>query len=220
MEDQVIRVMIVSDHPISALGFHTLFSQLNDIDVVGQLSSRDDIFWYVQNVRPDVLLLDTYLSNTPADILIDEVAALNVPMNILVINPIIDEVHLKSLINAGVCGYLLGNETLETVANTVRAVSKGEKRISSALEKIIWSNSADKHGIAMDITKREKEVLSLIVQGYSNAQIGEELSIAIGTVKNHLKNIYSKLGVNSRVEALLMCMEYGLFNLQNRPEGT
>lgn len=218
--DQIIRVMIVSDHPVSALGLHTLFSQLSDIDVVSQLSSGEDIFLFVQNVRPDVLLLDTYLSNIPADILSDEVAALNVPVNILAINPIIDEVHLKSMVDAGVCGYLLANETLETVANTVRAVSKGEKRISSALEKIITIKLADQISDEIALTKREKEVLSLINLGYSNAQIGEELSIAIGTVKNHLKNIYSKLGVNSRVEALLMCMKYGLFNPKNRPEGT
>jgi DNA-binding NarL/FixJ family response regulator len=211
----MIRVMIVSDHPVSALGLYTLMNQQNDIEVVGQLPSVIEILEEITKTQPDVLILDCYLINNYAEHLTREVMNLGLPVKIMVIIPIIDEIHLRSLLGAGVSGYILSNEPLDAIANTVRAVLKGEMRLSSMLVKKVFDQDTRNIDYGKDLTRREKEVLALIVHGYSNAQIGEKLSIAMGTVKNHSKKIYEKLGVHNRVEAMLLALQYGLVEQNN-----
>lgn len=206
----MIRVMIVSDHPVSALGLYTLMNQQNDIEVVGQLPSGVEVLEEITKTQPDVLILDCYLINNHSEHLTREVIDLGLPVKIVVINPIIDETHLRSLLGAGVSGYILSNEPLDAIANTVRAVSNGETRLSSVLVKKVFDQETRNINYGKDLTRREKEVLALIVHGHSNAQIGEKLNISMGTVKNHLKKIYEKLGVHNRVEAMLLALQYGL----------
>jgi DNA-binding NarL/FixJ family response regulator len=210
MENQHIRILIVSDQPISALGLHTLLSQQSDMEVAGQATSGEDVLEKVARTLPDVLLLDCYLIHNPADIITREVSSLDIPVEIMAINPIIDEPHLKSLMEAGAKGYLLSSESLESITNAVRKVAAGEMWLSSPLANRLLTQETRKADHGESLTRREKEVLALMVKGHTNTQIAEQLSIAVGTVKNHLKNIYAKLGVHTRVEVLLLAGEYGL----------
>jgi DNA-binding NarL/FixJ family response regulator len=208
MKDQLIRILIVSDQPISALGLHTLLSQQSDMEVVGQATSGEDVLEKVARSLPDVLLLDCYLIHNPADIITREVSSLDMPVEIMTINPIIDEPHLKSLLEAGAHGYMLTTEPLESITNAVRKVAAGEMWLSSPLANRLLTQETRKGDHGESLTRREKEVLVLMVKGHTNIQIAEQLSIAVGTVKNHLKNIYAKLEVHTRVEALLLVGEY------------
>jgi DNA-binding NarL/FixJ family response regulator len=210
MKDQLIRILIVSDQPVSALGLHTLLSQQSDMEVIGHVSSGKDVLEKVAQIQPDVLLLDCYLIHNPADIIAREVSSLDMPVEIMAINPIIDEPHLKSLLEAGARGYLLSSEPLESITNAVRKVAAGERWLSSPLANRLLTQETRKIDHGESLTRREKEVLALMVKGHTNMQIAEHLAIAVGTVKNHLKNIYAKLGVHTRVEALLLAGEYGL----------
>ncbi|MFU8771964.1 MAG: response regulator transcription factor, partial [Anaerolineales bacterium] len=96
MKDQLIRILIVSDQPVSALGLHTLLSQQSDMEVMGHATSGEDVLEKVARKKPQVLLLDCYLIHNPADIIAREVSSLDMPVEIMAINPIIDEPHLKS----------------------------------------------------------------------------------------------------------------------------
>jgi DNA-binding NarL/FixJ family response regulator len=210
MENQLIRILIVSDQPVSALGLHTLLNQQSDMEVMGHATSGEDVLEKVARIQPQVLLLDCYLIHNPADIIAREVSSLEMPVEIMAINPIIDEPHLKSLLEAGAVGYLLSSESLEHVVEAVRKVADGERWLSSPLVDRLLEQENRKGDHGESLTRREVEVLALMVKGHTNTQIAEHLSIAVGTVKNHLKNIYAKLGVHTRVEVLLLAGKYGL----------
>jgi two-component system, NarL family, response regulator LiaR len=210
MKVQPIRILIVRDQPVTALGLHTLLSQQSDMEVVGHTTSGEGVLDKVAQIQPQVLLLDCYLIHNPADIITREVSSLDMPVEIMAVNPIIDEPHLKCLLEAGARGYMLTTEPLESITNAVRNVSAGKMWLSSPLVNRLLEQETRKIDQGESLTRREREVLALMFKGHTNMQIAEHLSIAVGTVKNHLKIIYAKLGVHTRVEALLLAWEYGL----------
>jgi two-component system, NarL family, response regulator LiaR len=173
MENQLIRILIVSDQPVSALGLHTLLSQQSDMEVMGHATSGEDVLEKVAQIQPDVLLLDCYLIHNPADIITREVSLLDMPVEIMAINPIIDEPHLKSLMEAGARGYMLTTEPLESLTNAVRKVAAGERWLSSPLANRLLEQETRKIDHEESLTRREREVLVLMVKGRTNMQIAE-----------------------------------------------
>lgn len=210
----MIRVVIVSDQPLSALGLRTLLRDQDEFDLVGEFISEDAVVDEIDKLRPDILILDCYLLINPSEFIVREINNASLSIQILALNQIIDEQHFLSLIDAGVRGYLLTSEPLDVIVESIRDVAGGKLRVSTVLEIFLANQQPSPQDYLRDLTVREREVLTLIAGGYSNAQVAEKLHISIGTVKNHSKSIYKKLNVHTRVEAVLVALKHGLVEIK------
>jgi DNA-binding NarL/FixJ family response regulator len=210
----MIRVAFVSDQPLSALGLQTLLSIQTEFDLVGEFTSEDDVLSVIKQLKPDVVILDCYLLINPSEFLVRQIIEANLGVNTIALNQIIDEQHFLSLMDAGVCGYLLTNEPLDVIITAIHDVAEGQLRVSEVLRKFITSSQPSAQDLLLDLTAREREVLTLIAEGYSNFQIAEGLCISVGTVKNHSKSIFRKLNVHTRVEAVLFGLKHGLVDIK------
>jgi len=209
----MIRTAFVSDQPLTALGLRTLLNDCDVFDLVGEFTSKDNIVKGIQKLEPDILILDCYLLINPSEFIIREINKANLRIPIIALNQIIDEQHFLSLINAGIGGNLLTHEPLNVIHESIQDVAEGVFRISAELENIHPNQISSSEELLRDLTKREREVLTLVSAGYTNPQIAEKLHISMGTVKNHIKSLYKKLNVHTRVEVVLLCLKHGLVEL-------
>jgi DNA-binding NarL/FixJ family response regulator len=211
METGAIKVLFICDHPITCLGLRVLLSEAEDIEIVGEFSSRAGVPEQVNALQPDLILLDCYLSDLGEENLAAAFAAQGLPARLLVFSPILDEQHLRRMLEAGVTGYLLRTEAPEAILQAVRATSRGELWLSARLAQIVagWWRGEEPPP-PPELTEREREVLRLMAQGKHNVEIAETLGIAVGTVKNYVASIYDKLGAHNRVEAVLWALRQRL----------
>jgi DNA-binding NarL/FixJ family response regulator len=212
----VIRVALVEDQELVRRGIRTLLGFVEDIEVVGEAADGDAAVAMVRSARPDVVLLDLRLPGRDGVAVLSELRAADALPPTIVLTTFDDESAVLAAIRAGARGFLLKDVSLERLAESVRAVARGESVIHPALtERLLeaargqgWRFSSLDPPEAL--TGREVEVLRLMTGGYSNREVADALSISEGTVKNHVSTILSKLGVRDRTRAVLKALELGL----------
>jgi two-component system response regulator DegU len=209
---QKITVIIADDHPIVRNGIKNELSRYDEIEVVGEAESGDESLQKAISLQPDVLLLDINMPGFRAIDVVREICKLEGKTKVLILSAFGDLEYILAMLKAGARGYMLKDEEPATIAKGIRAISKGETWLSAdvATRLVFASVSNDKNIGSSELTSREKEVLCLIARGYDNQKIAEALSISEGTVKNHVSNIYDKIGVNSRAEAVAWSWQHGL----------
>jgi DNA-binding NarL/FixJ family response regulator len=211
-EDRTITVVVADDHPIVRDGIRQELAKHPDLRILGEATSGDEALQLTRELRPAVLLLDINMPGQRAPQVARAVAGLEHPPRILVLSAYGDIEIVLEMMKAGVTGYVLKDEDPSRIVEGIRAVAAGET----------WLSAAVSHGIARGairslrsgpqpkLTSREEQVLGLMARGISNDKIAGELSLTIGTVKNHVSNIYLKLGVRSRAEAVAWAWQHGL----------
>jgi DNA-binding NarL/FixJ family response regulator len=215
----VIRVVLAEDHTLVREGFRTLLGLVKDIELVGEASDGEQAVRLVSAVRPDVLLLDMRMPKGDGLCVVQELASRGCLPPTLVLTTFDDEDAALAIIAAGARGFLLKDVTLEQLVSGLRQVAAGgtvlrpglSERAERALAELRASSAdaSDPPSGAEGITTREREVLRLLVAGYSNREIGRALFVAEGTVKNHVSSILGKLGVRDRTRAVLKALELG-----------
>lgn len=208
--DEKTQVLVVSDRPLSTLGLRTLIEESQDLEWAGRTSSDADVARLVEQTRPDVVVLDCYLVHTSAATLAETLQQREPAVQMLALNPVADAAHLGELLSAGVRGYLLKTESESAVLEALRAIGRGEARISPDLAALVSTFIQGKKTDPPKLTRREGEILRLLAMGKSNAEIAKELHLTAGTVKNHITRIYDKLEVTTRVEAVLWALREGV----------
>ncbi len=229
-----IRVLIVDDQTLVREGLRKLLELEPDLEIVGTASNGEAALkfveqLYAQSAPPDVILMDIRMPR------LDGIAATRAikarwPVAHIVILTTFDDVELiQGGLQAGALGYLLKDATSEQLASSVRAAARGQVLLQPDIASKAFSafsiatppkpvaqppkNSASEMS-SMEyveaLTEREREILALVAKGASNRQIGETLYITEGTVKNHMSNILSKLGLRDRTQAALYAREMGL----------
>jgi len=211
----MIRVLIADDHPAVRAGLASELERQPDITVVGQAGNAQETLRLAQERQPDVLLLDIVMPGMRAGELVRRLRSACPKLRVLVLTAYDDERLVLGLLRAGVQGYLLKEEELETVAAAVRGVMRGEMPLSLPVAAKVRQAALGEPGRAEQrplarLTEREREVLALMARGLSNAEIAKELVITEHTVKFHVGNIYAKLGVRTRVEAILVAVREGM----------
>jgi len=226
---KLIRVMIVDDQKRLCESLNKLIAFEPDLEVVGVAYSGEEAVTLaerlqVQHCLPDVVLMDVRMPR------MNGIAATGIfhqrwPGSRIVILTTFDDVELiQAGLQAGASGYVLKDITAEQLATTIRGVAQGQvllhPDVASAVvasfaqassESAVTATSAVGMSGLTQLTEREREILALLARGASNREISETLYIAGGTVKNHLSNILSKLGVRDRTQAALKARELGLF---------
>jgi DNA-binding NarL/FixJ family response regulator len=210
----VIRVVLAEDHTLVRDGIRTLLGLVSDIELVGEAADGEETLRVVEEARPDVLLLDMRMPRGDGQHVVTELARRERLPPTLILTTFDDEEAALEVIAAGARGFLLKDIKLDTLVQAVRTVAAGGTMIRPGLseraERVLAergvSTSTPTDG---DITTREREVLRLLVAGYSNREIARALFVAEGTVKNHVSSILAKLGVRDRTRAVLKAVERG-----------
>lgn len=201
---QKIRVLLIDDHPIVRSGIRLLLEQAGDIHVVGEADSGLDALGLVKRLKPDVLLLDMEMPGKTGVEVARELKQADAPVRVLALSAYDDEQYIMNLLVEGAAGYLTKEEALDTIVDAVRGVARGEEGWLSrrATARIAASHVKEQAKDPVQLTEREEEVLALLQKGFSNSRIAADLHLSERTVRFHLTNIYDKLNVTSRAEAI------------------
>ncbi len=208
-----IRVLIVDDHTLLREGLHDILEAEEDITVVGEAKNGSEALHYVTSAGPDIVLLDVGI---PGDAVTSTVAAIRAasPQTDILILSVYDEAAvIRELLAMGVRGYLLKSVTRQDFLAAVRGVRGDRQKVILYVSK---QSLQQVNGPATMLSRREREVLSMVAEALSNAQIARKLSIAESTVKRHLRNIFAKLDAVSRIDAVNKAAAAQLFPARGR----
>ncbi|HEX7962157.1 MAG TPA: response regulator transcription factor [Terriglobales bacterium] len=212
----MIRVLLVEDQTLVGEGLEMLLNLAEDIRVVGRARDGMEALQYLQDLRPDLMLLDVRMPRMDGIQVLKEMrtTGLNVPT--IMLTTFDDDAALLKGIHLGARGYMLKDVSLQKLTEAIRLVADGGSMISPVVtERLLRGVSgaplpADDGYDAEMLTSRENEIMRLMTGGYSNREIAEALCLSEGTVKNHVSSILSKLGVRDRTRAVLKAIEKGL----------
>jgi DNA-binding NarL/FixJ family response regulator len=210
-----IRVLIADDHPFYREGVRTMLSVAPDVEIAGEAANGDEVIAQAARLQPDVILMDLKMPGVNGVEATRRILHTSPHIGVLVLTMFEADESVFAAMRAGARGYLLKDTDQEELLRAVKAVSQGEAIFSPAIaERLIHYFAALRPAAAdlafPELTDREREILLLIAQGYSNAIIAERLLLSIKTVQNHVSNIFSKLQVADRAQAIVRAREAGL----------
>jgi DNA-binding NarL/FixJ family response regulator len=209
----IIRVLLVDDHPILRAGLRVLLSKAQDIEVVGDAETGEEALQMVQDLSPDVLLLDMEMPGKGGMEVAEELQRKGSFVNILALSAHNDRQYIQSVLRSGASGYLVKDEAPHEIIEAVRGVARGEQGwISRQITTRMFSWVQDKSMYGPRLTDREAQVLQQLVIAKTNQEIGLALGISEKTVEKHMETIFVKLGVSSRTEAAVWAAREELEN--------
>ena len=210
-----VRVLIADDHPLFRRGLRTLLDSMPQMTVIGEATSGREAVEQTLALQPDVILLDLQMPAGGGLGAIRELAQRATSSRILVVTLFDDDESVFTALKAGARGYVLKDADEAEMIRAIQAVAEGEAIFSPAIAARMMHYFAApptaRAGTSFpELTEREREVLTLIARGYANAQIAEELTISLKTVRNHASSIFNKLQVADRAQAAIRAREAGL----------
>jgi DNA-binding NarL/FixJ family response regulator len=209
-----IRVLIADDQPVARAGFRTVLEVAPRIEVVGEAVDGQEAVEMSRRLRPDVVLMDIRMPR------LDGIEATRMlpDRKVLILTTFGLDEYIVEALRAGASGFLLKDAPVDELIAAVRAVAAGEAQLSPAVTRQLLDQVAHRLPAAVpatagglaELTPREHEVLQLIAGGLSNAEIAEALVISEATVKSHVSSVLAKLGLRSRIQAVIYAYEAGV----------
>jgi len=211
-----IRVILADDHHVVRSGIRAEIERHPDIEVIGEASNGQEAISLVQQLHPDVLVLDINMPELSGVGVTEMISNSEIPAtmreshhwppHILILSAYCEPEYVYNLFAAGAKGYLLKDEPPHKIVSGIRQIVRGEPALSLPVQKVLLTRQAK---FDHELSSRELEVLRMMAKGHTNEEIAEGLVIAIGTVKNHVTNIYRKLpNVRTRSEAVAWAWEH------------
>jgi DNA-binding NarL/FixJ family response regulator len=198
-----IRVLLVDDHAVVRAGLGHALSSLPDLEIVGEAGSGRDLNELLNHLQPDLLVIDVAMPDFEPVAAIRRVKADHPALKILVVSAYDDEAYVVGLLGVGVDGYHLKDQPLADLKLAVQRILMGERWISSPLvDRLVHRRPAPPSRASPALTRRQRELLRLLSQGYDNRRIAQTMELSVKTVENHLTALYRAIGVTSRLEAL------------------
>jgi DNA-binding NarL/FixJ family response regulator len=208
------RVVLIDDHPVVRQGLQSLLSQYPDIQVVGEAGNNPDALELIVETQPDIILLDIRLLDQNGLSVARQLQRLGRKSRVIVLTSHNDESYLLEAAQAGVYGYLLKSASAEVLADAIRAVHAGERRLSpgllSAAMKQLVTLSQYQAKEDSGLSDQELQMLKLISNGASTREVAEGLYLSERTVKRKIQDIHIKLGATSRAQAVAEALKRGL----------
>ena len=211
----MIRVMLVDDQNLVRKGVRSLLELSEDIEIVAEAADGAEAMRLLPEIRPDVMLLDMRMPGMSGIDLLQTLQQQDAVPPTIILTTFDDDELVLAGIKAGARGYLLKDVSLEDLVGAVKTVAEGGSMVKPAvtqrLLKRLENLQTDFSSLDRPdpLTERETEILRLMAGGYSNKEIANSLGVAEGTIKNHVSNILSKMGVRDRTRAVLKAFEMG-----------
>ncbi|TDB80416.1 response regulator transcription factor [Micromonospora sp. KC721] len=226
----MIRALVVDDQGLVRAGIRVLLDTAPDIEVVGEAADGHNAVRLVERLRPDVVLMDIRMPRVDGIEATRRLLAAAPLTNVLILTTFADDDSVYGALSAGAVGYLVKDGEPADMLDAVRRAARGEPLLApSVLARVVdrarRSHAADRDGdieqpdtaVLAALTARERDVLSLVGVGLSNAEIARDLNVGVTTVKTHIVALLEKLGVRNRVQAGILAHRLGLVDEQFRP---
>ena len=216
-----ITVLLVDDHGVLREGMRNLLEQEPDITVVGEAANGLEAVAVAKQVKPDVVLMDVVMPRLSGIEATKQIKKANPSTAALILSAYDDDRYILGLLEAGAAGYLLKSASGQEVIHALRAVHAGESVLHPSVTARLLARAARTPGRGISprtgevLTERELEVLRLAARGKANKEIAKELSLSLPTVKAHLTNLFNKMGVASRTEAVLQAVWRGWVQVED-----
>ena len=207
-----IRVLIVEDHPVVAEGLSSLLEDYRDLMVVGCIASVAGVLAMIGEISPDVAVIDFHLPDGTGVDAADHIRARSPSTAMLFLSADDSDERLLAAIEAGASSYLLKSATGKEIVHAIRSAAGGETLIPAGTITGVLTREREhaRHAEVLDsLTRREQEVLALMIQGADNRTVAQRLSISYATVRTHVRSILAKLGASSQLEAVAKATQWG-----------
>jgi len=220
-----IKVMLVEDHVLVRQGTRELLEREPDLEVVAEAGDGEEAVRLAEVHRPDVILMDVAIPKLNGLDATRQIKATHPRAAILALTAYDDDQYVFAFLEAGAAGYLLKDVEVDDLVKAIRAVYAGESVLHTAIARKVTEYFVRRAGYSQDaeeqeenspeLTAREHEILGLAAKGLRNREIADLLTISIRTVQVHLSNVFAKLGVGSRTEAVLYALRKRWFTLED-----
>jgi len=209
---ETIRVLLVDDHAVVRSGLGAFLLAFEDLELVGEAGSGAEAVRLCGELNPDVILMDLMMpdmNGVEATTIIREQYP---ETQVVALTSYKEEELVHGVLKAGAIGYLLKNVTADELADAIRAAKAGQPTLAPEATQALIHATTKPPDLGFDLTQREREVLSLMIEGLNNPGIAERLVVSRSTVKFHVSSILSKLGASSRTEAVALALQHNLFD--------
>ena len=202
-----IRVMLVDDHTMVRQGLATFLKVYDDLQLVGEAADGEAAIRLCAEILPDVILMDMALPVMDGPTTTSVIRKQYPQVQILALTSFKEGELIKKALEAGAIGYLLKDVTADELAQAIRMAHAGRGTFSPEVVQALVQIANQPPAPGLDLTNRECEVLALMIEGLNNTQIAESLYVSPSTIKTHVSNILSKLGVSGRTEAVALALK-------------
>lgn len=202
----VIRILLADDHSLMRQGLKQLLEMEGDLRVIGEAGTGEETLDKARQLLPDIILLDINLPDMSGLEVLKKLQDTACPAKVIMLTIHDDFEYVRQTVNLGAKGYLLKDSEAQNLYKAIRDVFEGKTYIHPNLAWQVIAQNEKNHNVDK-LTCREREVLALICKGYNNSDIAQKLVISEKTVRNHVSNIYRKLQVKDRTQAVLLGMK-------------
>jgi len=203
---QPIRVMLVDDHTMVRRGLSTFLKVFDDLQLVGEAESGAAAIQLCGEILPDVVLMDMVMPDMDGATATRAIRQQFPQVQVIALTSFKEGELIKNALQAGAIGYLLKDVSADELARAIRAAHSGRATLSPEATQALVQTANQPPAPGLDLTEREREVLTLMIEGLNNTQIAGRLTVSPSTIKSHVSNILSKLGVASRTEAVTLAL--------------
>jgi NarL family two-component system response regulator LiaR len=209
-ERKPIRVLLADDHGVVRKGLRAFLLAYDDLELVGEASNGEQAVHLCEKLQPDVVLMDLVMPEMDGTAATRAIRRGCPQTEVIALTSFKDRELVEDALQAGAIGYLLKDVSADELASAIRAAHAGRPTLAAEAARALIQAARDPASPDYDLTNRERDVLALMVKGRSNTEIARELVISVTTVKFHVSNILSKLGADSRTEAVARALQHKL----------
>jgi two-component system, NarL family, nitrate/nitrite response regulator NarL len=211
-----VRVLLVEDHAMVARGIEAALGDEGDMEVVGIAGTVDDGVLRFRQLSPDVVVMDYRLPDGEGTEAARQIRTIDNDATVLLVTGSDDPTVVSAALDSGCSGFVSKDRGVDDLTSAIRAVARGAAVFPADLLSRALSSATDRPSVGRDLTSREREVLTLLADGSSTEEIGGDLFLSLHTVRNHVRNILTKLHARTKLEAVVIAARAGLVDL--RPE--